>query len=283
MAQGRVRVDETGSVNQLTIENLGCEEVFVQAGDIVKGGKQDSRAVRELRVAAEVGKTPIAAFCVEHGRWRARGGEDVTKFASSGSAVPSRKAKLAMRASVSVQENGLVNSETNARQQEVWKNVAQIQGQALRQSWRGGCARRSPRAACSSRSKTKSSPKCAGPYNQESEGSGRERGRHRRLCVRDQRQTNAADVYPSNGLSAKCGEVARRQRYRSDRRSRRHCRIAPKPEEVLAFLDGARAARQRCRTSAAVPGSKRAMRPERFTPAASPASGGFVHKNYLMK
>ena len=41
MAKGVVRVKETSNVNQLEIENLGHEEVFVQSGDIVKGGKQD--------------------------------------------------------------------------------------------------------------------------------------------------------------------------------------------------------------------------------------------------
>ena len=39
--KGSVRVLETGTVNELKIENTGEEEVFIQSGDIVKGGKQD--------------------------------------------------------------------------------------------------------------------------------------------------------------------------------------------------------------------------------------------------
>ena len=35
LAKGRVKVSETGSVNALTVENVGDDEVFVQAGDIV--------------------------------------------------------------------------------------------------------------------------------------------------------------------------------------------------------------------------------------------------------
>ena len=41
LAKGVVKVRETGNVNQLEIENLGNDEVFVQSGDIVKGGQQD--------------------------------------------------------------------------------------------------------------------------------------------------------------------------------------------------------------------------------------------------
>ena len=36
------RVYETGDVNELTVENISKEfDVFIQSGDIVKGGKQD--------------------------------------------------------------------------------------------------------------------------------------------------------------------------------------------------------------------------------------------------
>src|ERR1700755_87366 len=41
LAKRIVKVHETGNVNELQIENLGTEEVFVQSGDIVKGGQQD--------------------------------------------------------------------------------------------------------------------------------------------------------------------------------------------------------------------------------------------------
>ena len=41
LAKHVVEVRETGNVNQLEIENLGNDEVFIQSGDIVKGGQQD--------------------------------------------------------------------------------------------------------------------------------------------------------------------------------------------------------------------------------------------------
>src|SRR5437764_15089703 len=40
MARGLFRVYETGDVNELQVENLSKEfDVFIQSGDIVKGGK----------------------------------------------------------------------------------------------------------------------------------------------------------------------------------------------------------------------------------------------------
>src|SRR5262245_55030134 len=41
LEQKKVVVHETKEVNKLAIENVSDVEVFVQAGDIVKGGQQD--------------------------------------------------------------------------------------------------------------------------------------------------------------------------------------------------------------------------------------------------
>src|SRR5262245_29704782 len=98
LLKSTVTVFETGNVNELKIENTGSEDVFVQAGDIVKGGQQDRVLTISLLVPAKSGQIPIGAFCVEHGRWSARGKEDVKRFASAEKAVPSREAKLAMLA-----------------------------------------------------------------------------------------------------------------------------------------------------------------------------------------
>src|SRR5712671_8234141 len=44
----KVVVRETREVNELSIENLSSEEVYVQSGDIVKGGQQDRMLVVDL-------------------------------------------------------------------------------------------------------------------------------------------------------------------------------------------------------------------------------------------
>ena len=106
LAKGSVRVHETGNVNQLDIENLAGEEVFVQSGDIVKGGQQDRVLMVSLLLPPRSGRVAIASFCVEQGRWSARGKEDVKTFASAASALPSRKAKMAIKAPTPVRRGG---------------------------------------------------------------------------------------------------------------------------------------------------------------------------------
>ena len=54
LAKGSVQVIETGRVNELQIENTGGEQVFVQAGDIVKGGKQDRVLTVSFLLPAEI-------------------------------------------------------------------------------------------------------------------------------------------------------------------------------------------------------------------------------------
>jgi len=134
VAKGSVQVIETGRVNELEIENTGSEQVFVQAGDIVKGGKQDRVLTVSFLLPAKSGRLPIASFCVEQGRWTMRGKEDASKFSSAGEAMPSRAALLAMAApppakTGSYQPAGELpaGAELAAKQRKVWDSVATTQ------------------------------------------------------------------------------------------------------------------------------------------------------------
>jgi len=127
-----VRVLETGRVNELSIENLGDHEVFVQSGDIVKGGQQDRVLSVSLVLPPHSGVIPITAFCVEQGRWSKRGYEDAQRFNSAAASLPSRAARLAIQPA----ETGLLNSPASAygepvalaaQQRSVWNNVASAQ------------------------------------------------------------------------------------------------------------------------------------------------------------
>jgi hypothetical protein len=76
-----VIVHETSHVNELAIENLSAtEDVFVQAGEIVKGGKQDRVLSVDVVLPARSGIVPISAFCVEQSRWQQRGAESADQF-----------------------------------------------------------------------------------------------------------------------------------------------------------------------------------------------------------
>jgi hypothetical protein len=132
LAKETVRVDETGSVNELKIENLGDEDVYIQSGDIVKGGRQDRVLTVSFILPRKSGAIPVASYCVEHGRWSKRGGEDATKFGSSANALPSRAAKLAMKmkpASAPAEPGSSYSgySETSQRQRAVWDEVQRTQ------------------------------------------------------------------------------------------------------------------------------------------------------------
>jgi hypothetical protein len=134
VAKGTVQVIETGRVNELQIENTGTEQVFVQAGDIVKGGKQDRVLTVSFLLPAKSGRLPLASFCVEQGRWTVRGKEDASKFSSAAEAMPSRAALLAMTAPPAAKAGGYRpageapdNSEVAVKQKQVWDSVATTQ------------------------------------------------------------------------------------------------------------------------------------------------------------
>ena len=112
-----VKVHETDDVNELAIENVGREPVFVQSGDIVKGGKQDRCIATDFTLDPKSGKVKIAAFCVEHGRWQQRGGESASLFSGSSGTVTGKKLKLA----------GNANYDAGGGQQKVWDEVKATQ------------------------------------------------------------------------------------------------------------------------------------------------------------
>jgi hypothetical protein len=113
MKRKLVVVRETGDVNRLTIQNRSNQDIFVQAGDIVKGGQQDRALALDLIVPPKSGRIPIDAFCVEQGRWSRRGGEAVTAFSASDNALASKDLKIAAKAKSS--------------QGDVWANVSKTQ------------------------------------------------------------------------------------------------------------------------------------------------------------
>lgn len=118
LAQKKVRVYETKDVNELAIRNLSNQDVYVQAGDIVRGGDQDRMISIDFIVPPRSGRMPIAAFCVESGRWSQRGSEQSAWFSSSDNAAATRELKLAAKSANS--------------QDAVWANVTVAQDKLSR-------------------------------------------------------------------------------------------------------------------------------------------------------
>jgi len=114
LAGGLAAVYETGDVNELQVENKSKDRtLFIQAGDIVKGGRQDRVLSVDLILPPGSGKTAITAFCVEQGRWSARAGESAQQFASAEKSLAGKDLKLAAKSARS--------------QTEVWNAVAETQ------------------------------------------------------------------------------------------------------------------------------------------------------------
>src|SRR5436190_9205557 len=89
-------VYETSEVNELEVENLSKDlDVFIQSGDIVKGGKQDRILAVSIIIPARSGRVSIQSFCVESGRWTKRGNEESTKFNSSNDRIVTKELKIA--------------------------------------------------------------------------------------------------------------------------------------------------------------------------------------------
>ena len=113
LEKGLVRVNETGEVGELSIDNLSKQYLFIHAGDIVKGGKQDRTLATDLIVPPLSKKVPIKSFCVEQGRWTKRGNESVGSFNKNAYILPNSKLKVAAR--------------YHRNQSAVWKEVDGVQ------------------------------------------------------------------------------------------------------------------------------------------------------------
>jgi ARG/rhodanese/phosphatase superfamily protein len=105
MAAGQVKIQEIadGNVNGLTFVNKADHPVFVMAGEVIIGGKQDRIIGRNTVIPAKTTQE-VPVFCVEHGRW-----DGTTKEFTTAKALA--HGRLRGRASY-------------AAQQDVWNEVA---------------------------------------------------------------------------------------------------------------------------------------------------------------
>jgi hypothetical protein len=103
-----IGVTETRKVNQLIVENRGDTEIFLQAGEVVKGGDQDRVVGVSAILPPHSGPTPIVAFCIERGRWSARAGENHDTLSAGGRSVPPGTAKQFLSGAISAYFGALI-------------------------------------------------------------------------------------------------------------------------------------------------------------------------------
>jgi hypothetical protein len=94
LKRGTLKVTELeggAQVNTLLLENTGDKHVFVLAGEVLKGAKQDRTIQSDLLVPPRSGKLKVGAFCTEQGRWV----QKTARFEASDVAVPNSVRKAA--------------------------------------------------------------------------------------------------------------------------------------------------------------------------------------------
>ena len=310
LAKGNVQVVETGRVNELQIENTGSEAVFIQAGDIVKGGKQDRVLTVSLLLPANSGRVPIASFCVEQGRWSPRGKEDHARFTSAKEAMPSREALLAMAAPPREPAAGAAreagpsdaadrearqayvqrsreSNETASKQRKVWEEVAATQKKL---SDNVGAAVASQQSASSLQLSLENEKlkDARAAYIKALQGAGEKDGDVVGYVVAINGKLSVANVYPSNGLFRKMWEkqlAAVVTEAIGEKTAAQPAAAAqpPAPAAATEFLDAAEKGKPYERTLAA--GMRQEVRDadKSLYNEARGSDGKWIHRSYLAK
>ncbi len=295
-----VRVIETQNVNELKIENTGTEEIFIQSGDIVKGGQQDRVLTISMVLPPKSGQVPIASFCVEQGRWTARGKEDVKAFASAAESLPSRAAKLAMNAPKAVASAATASEpvagqrpnrvllgrgdDTSTRQQQVWNEVAKTQDK-LSGSLKARVA--APQSATSLQLSLENEAvtKARSEYIDALQGKAADADDVVGYVFAINGKLNSADIYPSSGLFKKMWNrllTASATEAIGEKASPTASEL-PTVDAVKTFLGNAEAGKGEQRAIANLMTQDVRDAKESLYVEAKRRDGAWVHRNYLAK
>lgn len=116
MKTKKIRVIETENVNELKADNLSDYYIYINSGDIVRGGKQDRTIQYDVILSPHSKNVNLSSFCVEHDRWHSRENESTAVFNSSSNSLSSKNLKIAAKVS--------------NNQSEVWDKVEEYQSNA---------------------------------------------------------------------------------------------------------------------------------------------------------
>lgn len=98
-------------VNKLYIQNTSKDTVFIMAGEVVKGGKQDRVIAMDMVIPPNSAPVDLSVYCVEHGRW-SYGATDASDGFTGHANV----------ANTSVRKAAIVEKEQSA----VWNKVEEV-------------------------------------------------------------------------------------------------------------------------------------------------------------
>jgi hypothetical protein len=118
-------VKETSSVNQLEIDNLSDEYIFILAGDIVKGGRQDRTMGNDVIIGPREKNVPLESYCVESGRWQQRGEEESEHFSATTKTLASKELKMASRYE---KDQSKVWQKVSEEQEKLNNNLRKVKG-----------------------------------------------------------------------------------------------------------------------------------------------------------
>jgi len=97
MDRGVLYISETGSVNEVIANNRGGRPVFLMAGELIGGAKQD-RTIRDDALIGPNGRVRVAVYCVEAHRWTGGAEFSPLKGVLSGQIRQSARAKASQQA-----------------------------------------------------------------------------------------------------------------------------------------------------------------------------------------
>lgn len=128
MEEDYVKLKETSDVNELKITNHSEETIYINAGDIVKGGKQDRTLAYDMIIEPKSRGVKLSSFCVESGRWEQRGGEDAANFSYSTKSLTSRDLKISSKKD---NEQGAVWEGVADQQEKLSYNISSVNDAAV--------------------------------------------------------------------------------------------------------------------------------------------------------
>jgi hypothetical protein len=252
LAKKVVTVRETGQVNELNVENTGDEAVFIQSGDIVKGGQQDRVLSVSLLLPPHSGAMPIEM---------------------AGAVAPKPEGTTARLGSP---------------QHEIWKSVSEVQGKLTR-SLGAQVAAPSSRSSLQLSLENGQLADEQAAYVAALQGKGEEGDDIIGYVFAVNGKVNSADIYPSNGLFRKMWPKLLRAAA-TEAIGERDAKADPAPAPPVADVDRfmADAAKAKVvekdtkeKTKIGVRESAGVVSLE-SRPATAPAAA-WVHRNYIAK